>query len=275
MEIRDLVVKVFTAAVMLLISMVLQAETYYFHNDQLGTPQTVTDNTKQVVWEGEYAPFGKVAETVSTVEQNIRFPGQYYDQESGLHYNYFRTYNPNTGRFIQSDPVGLIGGLSTYGYGLQSPVVNTDPKGLNTAAGCAIGAPFAGPIGCGIGAAVGTTIMAGVILMTPGDTGQYSRVEDELTEQCDVLNDPETHESALVPPPVNKKRHWTAICKVVNQSPDPTASGLSAGFGWGVGSNARAARRAAEKMAKDTLGSKNVHHPSCKCTSPKGKTSAC
>jgi len=53
------------------------AETYYFHNDQLGTPQVVTDTSQQVVWKGEYDPFGQVTETVALVEQNLRFPGQY------------------------------------------------------------------------------------------------------------------------------------------------------------------------------------------------------
>ena len=78
----------------------------YFHNDHLGTPQVLTDNTQAVVWKGEYDPFGKVTETVNTVEQNLRFPGQYYDQETGLHYNYFRTYDPSTGRYVRGQGSG-------------------------------------------------------------------------------------------------------------------------------------------------------------------------
>jgi len=61
---------------------------------------------------------------------NLRFPGQYYDTESGLNYNYFRYYDPATGRYIESDPIGLKGGVSTYGYAGQIPHSNFDPLGL-------------------------------------------------------------------------------------------------------------------------------------------------
>jgi RHS repeat-associated protein len=62
---------------------------------------------------------------------NMRFPGQYYDGESGLHYNYFRTYDPELGRYITSDPIGLFGGVNTFVYVLSDPVMMIDPKGLD------------------------------------------------------------------------------------------------------------------------------------------------
>ena len=114
---------------MLVASNAVQAETYYFHNDQLGTPQVVTDDSQQVVWKGEFDPFGRVTETVNVVEQNLRFPGQYYDQETGLHYNYFRTYDPGTGRYVESDPIGLAGGLNTFAYVHGNPLRYKDPTG--------------------------------------------------------------------------------------------------------------------------------------------------
>jgi len=63
-------------------------------------------------------------------EYNLRFPGQYFDAESGLHYNYFRDYDPAVGRYVESDPIGLEGGVNTYGYAMQNPLRNVDSKGL-------------------------------------------------------------------------------------------------------------------------------------------------
>lgn len=105
------------------------AETYYFHNDHLGTPQALTSDSQQIVWRGDYQPFGDVEESVNTVTQNLRFPGQYFDQETRLHYNLFRDYDTDLGRYIESDPIGLVGGLSTYSYALGNPVLYSDPTG--------------------------------------------------------------------------------------------------------------------------------------------------
>jgi RHS repeat-associated protein len=62
----------------------------------------------------------------------LGFPGQYYDQETGNYYNYFRDYDPTTGRYLQSDPIGLGGGLNTYLYANADPIANTDPYGLTS-----------------------------------------------------------------------------------------------------------------------------------------------
>ena len=109
-----------------------QAETlYYYHNDHLGTPQVMTNQTQSVVWQADYKPFGEVTIAPgSTVTNNLRFPGQYFDAESGLHYNYFRDYDPSTGRYVESDPIGLAGGLNTYAYVGGNPLELLDPFGL-------------------------------------------------------------------------------------------------------------------------------------------------
>jgi YD repeat-containing protein len=72
---------------------------YYYHTDHLGTPQVMSDSTGTVVWAATYEPFGKATVTTQTIVNNLRFPGQYYDAESGLHYNWNRYYDPKTGRY--------------------------------------------------------------------------------------------------------------------------------------------------------------------------------
>ncbi|MBE0502481.1 MAG: RHS domain-containing protein, partial [Desulfuromonadales bacterium] len=83
-----------------------------YHNDHLGTPQRLTAaNDGTVVWSAAYAAFGlAVVDPASTVENNLRFPGQYADAESGLYYNFHRIYDPNSGRYTQVDPIGFAGG---------------------------------------------------------------------------------------------------------------------------------------------------------------------
>jgi RHS repeat-associated protein len=103
---------------------------YYLHNDHLGTPRVVTNQARQVVWKGQLKPFGEMKVEVEAITNHRRFPGQRFDIESRLYYNYFRDYDPSTGRYIQSDPIGLGGGLNTYGYGKTNPLRYIDPKGL-------------------------------------------------------------------------------------------------------------------------------------------------
>ena len=104
--------------------------TYYYHNDHLATPQKMTDSSGTVVWAADYKPFGEATVTVSTITNNLRFPGQYYDAETGTLYNYFRDYNPVTGKYIESDPIGLRGGINLYVYVGNNPLSFVDPYGL-------------------------------------------------------------------------------------------------------------------------------------------------
>ena len=91
----------------------------------------MTNEAGNVVWRATYDPFGAATvDASSTVEMNVRFPGQYFDQETGLHYNYFRYYDPETGRYITSDSIGLRGSLNTYAYVDADPINAIDPSGL-------------------------------------------------------------------------------------------------------------------------------------------------
>ncbi|MCK9420712.1 MAG: RHS domain-containing protein [Nitrospirae bacterium] len=104
--------------------------TYYYHNDHLGTPQVMTDSAGVVKWSADYKPFGEATVTVSTITNNLRFPGQYYDAETGLNYNYMRNYNPVIGRYIEADPMGLPSGINLYAYVRNNPNRGKDPFGL-------------------------------------------------------------------------------------------------------------------------------------------------
>jgi RHS repeat-associated protein len=111
---------------------------FHVHADHLNTPRRVSRPSDNViVWRWDSDAFGATpatddpdGDTVPFV-YHLRFPGQYFDAESGLHYNYLRNYDPSTGRYVESDPVGLAAGVNTYGYTLQNPLWYVDPFGLD------------------------------------------------------------------------------------------------------------------------------------------------
>ena len=91
---------------------------YYFHTDVNGIPEELTDETGEIVWECSYQLWGKPIQEIAhtEIQQNLRYQGQYLDRETGLHYNTFRYYDPDIGRFTQSDPIELLGGINLYQY---------------------------------------------------------------------------------------------------------------------------------------------------------------
>jgi RHS repeat-associated protein len=113
---------------------------FYVHADHLNTPRLITDTANNLRWSWESDPFGtnlpdQDPSSTSTFEYNLRFPGQQFDGIVGLHYNYFRDFDPAVGRYIESDPIGLNGGRNTYVYVLGNPVSNYDALGLKTCQG--------------------------------------------------------------------------------------------------------------------------------------------
>lgn len=121
---------------------------YSVHTDHLGTPRVVRDDAGAVVWQLPFSPYGelkpsgpyqfvneggwRVKGTAPLATFNLRFPGQYVDQKTNLSYNLLRSYDATSGRYTQSDPIGLEGGLNRFGYVGGNPLSFTDPLGLYT-----------------------------------------------------------------------------------------------------------------------------------------------
>jgi RHS repeat-associated protein len=109
--------------------MVQPTGSYYIAPDHLGAPHEIADAGGNVGWRWDHDAFGNGL-PAGTFSYDLRFPGQFYDPNAKLHYNHFRDFDPNTGRYIESDPIGLVGGLDTYAYAGGSPVGGVDPSGL-------------------------------------------------------------------------------------------------------------------------------------------------
>jgi len=107
-------------------------KTYYVHADYRNTPRQIDDGKGKAVWTWDPTPFGdSQPDKHGPLVYNLRYPGQYYDAESGLHYNWNRFYDPQTGRYIESDPIGLTGGINTYAYVEGNPTAAVDSSGLD------------------------------------------------------------------------------------------------------------------------------------------------
>jgi RHS repeat-associated protein len=108
--------------------------------DHLGTPQELTDHEGNVAWAAQYKAWGQAKEVISEaarqagISNPIRFQGQYFDEETGLHYNRHRYYDPAIGRFVSSDPIGLLGGSNLHQYA-PNPFEWVDPLGLKYVSG--------------------------------------------------------------------------------------------------------------------------------------------
>ncbi|WP_155324751.1 RHS repeat-associated core domain-containing protein [Desulfosarcina ovata] len=111
--------------------MKIGTECYYYHNDHLGTPQKMTSASGAVVWSAKYGSFGEASIDVETIENNLRFAGQFFDAETGLHYNCFRYYDPTVCRYLRVDPLEFMGGINMYRY-CTNPIKNMDPLGLKS-----------------------------------------------------------------------------------------------------------------------------------------------
>lgn len=179
----------------------LSAALYNVHADHIDTPRLVTAQDQAVVWRWDGAEaFGATASDpnpsgLGSFAFNQRFPGQVFDAETGLFQNWNREYNARIGRYIQSDPIGLAGGINTFSYVQGRPLSLRDPRGLNPVAGAfnggrlgaAAGSAF-GPIGtvggallgAGVGAAIGWYI-TGPMLQDSGPKNPPPLPDDPAT----------------------------------------------------------------------------------------------
>lgn len=112
------------------LAFIQEDEIFHYRTDHLGTPQEVANDEGEVVWQVRYKAYGNVAQVYEEqIDNPIRFQGQYFDVDLDLHYNRHRYYDPSIGRYISQDPIGLLGGVNGYAYGVN-PIGWVDPFGL-------------------------------------------------------------------------------------------------------------------------------------------------
>ncbi len=154
----------------------IDGEVFHVHTDHLGTPRALTSATGELVWLAEYTAFGEARLTVNRVRMPLRLRGQYHDPETGLHYNRFRYYAPQWGRYISRDPLTFAAGTNHYLYAGANPLNETDATGLINwksvgalAVGAGLGvivgvalAPFLGPAAVIVGGAVAGAVAGGL-----------------------------------------------------------------------------------------------------------------
>ena len=134
------------------------AAVYCYHNDHLGTPLRLTDDQGRVAWSADYSAYGQARIGMAGVVNPLRMPGQYFDEETGLHYNRFRYYVPALGRYTTRDPLSFVGGVNVYAYVQNDPINASDPLGLS----------FWGKLAGGLAAlAVGVAVV-GIVIATGG-----------------------------------------------------------------------------------------------------------
>jgi RHS repeat-associated protein len=162
----------------------------YIHVDQINNPRALTAANKAIVFirpfDGYNLIFGIPDPDGDGIGNYVYlgFPGQIYDEETGLYYNINRYYDSFTGRYTQSDPIGLLGGLNTYGYARQNPISFTDPDGTNPVAGAIEGAEIGGAVGGPVGAVAGAVVgaVAGAVIAEGISSAMESRGHSDPVE---------------------------------------------------------------------------------------------
>ncbi|TAH47107.1 MAG: hypothetical protein E6Q43_05805 [Dokdonella sp.] len=175
-------------------------QNYYIHTDHLGRPELMTNASKAVVWRANNYAFDRSVAYDAIGGQNTGYPGQSKDNETGLWHNYMRDYDGLTGRYIQSDPIGLGGGLNTYAYVGGNPVSFVDPNG-DAAQGITVAS-------CAIGLVSGYMAIDGI----KAAVQDFNKLQDERQKEKDDPNCPS--EDASEPRP--NQRLLDGVGKVID-----------------------------------------------------------
>jgi RHS repeat-associated protein len=176
---------------------------YAIQSDHLNTPRRLVQSDGQVAWQWAYSAFGDEkptiaktrfantslnqsfgSTTVPAVTFNLRYPGQYFDQESNLHYNYHRSYSATTGRYTQSDPIGLDGGWNRFGYAEQNPMSYSDPLGLTSIAACANPVNIAACTAAGMELGGGALTLSRILSLVQAAARAAANANDSDTDRC-------------------------------------------------------------------------------------------
>jgi RHS repeat-associated protein len=240
---------------------------YFIHPDHLGTPRLIADAAGTTVWRwdqqepfGNDTPNGDPNSTGTTFEFPLRLPGQYADRETGLAYNYYRDYDPATGRYVQSDPIGLAGGINTYLFVGGNPLSYTDPTGEFLF-------PAAIPVVEVIVEAVAVNAARqAAIAAARAAAAAFAAAATQSASTSNSDRD--------IWWPEKESGNW--VCKaradcndnIPGNCPDDPNRRFS--FGGGTASSLGAARNIAKANATSNLQCQ-PKHVSCKCTGPKGE----
>jgi RHS repeat-associated protein len=175
----------------------VEGKVYSYHCDHLGTPRMVSAPDGSAVWLADYASFGAARIAHGTFRNPLRAPGQYFDEETGLHYNRFRYYSTELGRYITRDPLGFLAELNFYRYADNNPINLADPYGLWTWGGVAKGAVAGAAVAVAAVAVVVASPLTATVIATAAAVGAL--VGGGLNA---VLNSAQVAPQCAVPAPV-------------------------------------------------------------------------
>lgn len=164
---------------------------YAVHGDHLGTPRLITNDDQTTVWQAEYSPTGEATLQIADITFNHRRPGQFEDPETGTLYNYLRDYDPKTGRYLTSDPIGLQGGLNTYAYANNDLLGSADVLGLSVVHGdtlMGLQNAVPGPLNpVGLQSSTGFGVPNPSDISTPNPAANDAVDNDQLIQQYNVV----------------------------------------------------------------------------------------